>query len=1384
MKNSTNLQWLTKNYNKLSHFEKKVLQLCSIIYEPIGRSTVLKCCLQCHLKDEENNTILTPQKLALLVEDFLASGLLIGNKKKFSCAVEMVEQLTTEASENDYFQNFIKAVQKHIPLSPYGWRHHDPANIMRGLREVRMGLYSKNIDLFYKSLEATYQCFPEAYESFDLPHKFFDNPFRPKWFQELPLSIQSDFLPGIFFPKLINLESVEPQVAVISDCQDLDREQGGPKFRNMMAHFRMFRGDLDGLESSLKQDLGAIPGAQAHVAWLSFLRGENHQAITQYESALKLLKKVNSKRKIYFSNLSGLFYLLALIKKKDAKQYSKILEIITICKSQNSHFMPAYRSLEAYILAEKNELDQAKLYLMKSMQEKDAISLLISANIMAQLFPDDLKVFQKKLISAFEKAKELGYQWIATELACLLKTLAPKNNQFSKYEQDTRKRIKTQPLFLFGEKKEAWERSLAILTDLSAKPSFSGKASRLCWFIDFESKSKETAFSPFEQKLGKKGKWSSGRPVALKRIMNGELESMTPQDHSIGATINAYRYGYYGGVTYEFDREKALQALVGHPFLFLAHSNDIPVELVKHVPEIIVEQKDDKFEIKFADKIDPTLSTQLIKETPTRYKLVEISQAHREISKAIGLRGLTVPKKAKKQLIETVSTLSSLVTINSDVGGEVQNIPTVKADKRIYVHLLPSGEGLKLELFVRPFSTEGPYFKPGKGHENTIATMQGSKVQTKRNLPQEKKSEEEVITACPTLDMIGKNVKEWMFDSPEDCLEVLADLETLRKKVVIEWPEGEKFSVSQQASFDKFSLKIKQENDWFSVSGKLKLDNSLVLDMQKLLTLVESSPSRFIPLGDRQYLALTQKFRDQLKTFNSLADKTKEGMKFHQLASMAVQDFTENIDQLKVDAAWKQNVARIQQAREIKPTVPSTLQAELRDYQREGFNWISRLAHMGVGACLADDMGLGKTIQALAIMLDRAPKGPTLVVAPASVCANWEVEASRFAPTLNTMTLGGHARSEMIKHLKSFDLMVCSYGLMQQELELLSKVKWNMIVLDEAQAIKNTNAKRSKAALALQADFKMITTGTPMENHLGELWNLFSFINPGLLGSLERFNERYALPISKNISEPKNQLKKLIQPFILRRKKSNVLEELPAKTEITLTVDMSKEETAFYEALRKQALKNMEKIDDKSSGSSHLKILAEIMRLRRACCHSKLVLPASPIESSKLNLFSSVVDELLENRHKALVFSQFVGHLALIKELVEKKGIKYQYLDGSTPLKVRKKRVEAFQAGEGDLFLISLKAGGVGLNLTAANYVIHMDPWWNPAVEDQASDRSHRIGQKNPVTIYRFVTKNSIEEKIVNLHKKKRDLADGLLEGTESSAKLSTKDLMRMIREI
>jgi SNF2 family DNA or RNA helicase len=312
---------------------------------------------------------------------------------------------------------------------------------------------------------------------------------------------------------------------------------------------------------------------------------------------------------------------------------------------------------------------------------------------------------------------------------------------------------------------------------------------------------------------------------------------------------------------------------------------------------------------------------------------------------------------------------------------------------------------------------------------------------------------------------------------------------------------------------------------------------------------------------------------------------------------------------------------------------------------------------------------------------------------------------------------------------------------------------------------------------------RVALTGTPIENHVGELWSIMSFLNPGLLGPMRSFEQRFAKPIERGDDRGlAESLRRVVSPFILRRKKSEVLAELPEKTVVTLRITPSPEERALYAALRDQALARLR--DPGRPGEVRLRMLAELMRMRRAACHPTLVAPETNIASSKLEAFEELLSELREEGHRALVFSQFVDQLSIVRKRLEALGVPYQYLDGSSSPTHRTESVRAFQAGSGDVFLISLRAGGFGLNLTAADYVIHLDPWWNPAVEDQASDRAHRIGQTRPVTIYRLVMEGSIEEKILALHEEKRELADRLLEGGDLDSTLSMEALTSLIREL
>lgn len=374
----------------------------------------------------------------------------------------------------------------------------------------------------------------------------------------------------------------------------------------------------------------------------------------------------------------------------------------------------------------------------------------------------------------------------------------------------------------------------------------------------------------------------------------------------------------------------------------------------------------------------------------------------------------------------------------------------------------------------------------------------------------------------------------------------------------------------------------------------------------------------------------------------------------------------------------------------------------------------------------------------------------------------------------------GCDRKILIKQASPMDVMLVTYGLLSNEIESLADKEWNIIALDEAHNIKNKDTKVFKATMQLKGNFRLLLTGTPIQNHLGEIWSLFQFANPGLLGSFTQFNNKFIRPIEKSGDKEKQRLlKKLLPPFILRRTKTEVLDELPEKTEITLYIELNDKERALYENIRLKVLHNLEK-----GSTTVIQALTEITGLRQAACHPALIDPNLNIPSSKSDSFIKLMKDLIKNNHRALVISQFTSHLALIRKELEKEGIDYLYLDGSMTAEEQNTQVKKFRTGNQPLSLISLKAGETGLNLTAADFVIHPDPWWNPAVEDQASDRVYRIGQTRPVTVYHHIARQTIEEKIIQLHQSKKSLANSLLDENDLSHKLTKKEILELLKRV
>lgn len=489
---------------------------------------------------------------------------------------------------------------------------------------------------------------------------------------------------------------------------------------------------------------------------------------------------------------------------------------------------------------------------------------------------------------------------------------------------------------------------------------------------------------------------------------------------------------------------------------------------------------------------------------------------------------------------------------------------------------------------------------------------------------------------------------------------------------------------------------------------------------------------------------------------------------------------------------YKNMISQIEDRQiDLSTKIPPKLNAELRTYQKIGYKWLRTLEQYKMGGILADDMGLGKTIQLLAVILSYVQKNkgnvkPSIIICPSSLALNWYNEIQKFTPTLKALVISGDylERKRKIEEIGKYQVIITSYDSLKRDIDLYKNYCFKYVVADEAQYIKNNNTKNSKAIKTINAETKFALTGTPIENSLSELWSIFDFIMPGYLYKYKKFKELYETPIIKEQNEDvMNKLKKQIEPFVLRRTKGEVLTELPDKTVTILNNEMSEEQYNIYMSYMAQARKEiMSQIDINGFEKSQIKILSLLMRLRQICCHPKLFLREYEGESSKLNQCIEIIQDAVLGGHKILLFSSYTSMFEIIEEKLKNIGVKYLKLTGQTKVGERIELVDKFNTNENiKVFLISLKAGGTGLNLTGADMVIHYDPWWNLSAENQATDRTYRIGQKRNVQVYKLITKNSIEEKIYELQQKKAKLIDNML-STDATFinKLSKDDILAL----
>ncbi len=913
---------------------------------------------------------------------------------------------------------------------------------------------------------------------------------------------------------------------------------------------------------------------------------------------------------------------------------------------------------------------------------------------------------------------------------------------------------------------------------------------RFVWDIKIDRYYKSVHLGPCLQQEKKSGGWTKGKESTLEAFLKSSRDQWTAIDLQLAELIKQERWQ-----TPTLELADALKILAGSDqFTF----DREPCELETRPLEIIVQEVEGGLRLS-------TSATDLMTAQPEgsqtffadakRGVLVVLQEQRRavyfpgpphssEICNHLRKQTDIIPLEKKAELLRELEPLRSCMAVRLPESIAGQDVP-YHGQMTLVLQLRRNG---MLDASIQVRDRNQMLQSPGEGLARIHETVDDQPVQYVRHLADEVHRARELATELKLKRGVPISRCGWRISDADDISNLLSDAGAAveRGELVVLWHKDSvsRFDVIGRLTAGNVRVTVSRQRDWFGLTGTCKIGEQEI-PLKDLLAGMHGRPTNgLMEISPGKWAAVAEELRNALRRLADVSLESRGKLQLDASAIPVVSALEAARIQVDSDKHWDKCLKRLREATDTVYDPPAGLNAHLRDYQLEGFRWLCRLSHWGIGGILADDMGLGKTVQALAMLLTRIESGPTLVIAPTSLGFNWQRECERFTPSLTPIVFRDIDRMDLKNHVGDGDVVICSYGLALREAELLRDIKWGTLILDEAQNIKNSNSKTAAQIRTFQAEWKVALTGTPMENHLGELWSIFHTVAPGVLGSWEQFRKRFAAPIEKDRnSDRREALAHVIAPFILRRSKAEVLQDLPERTETNLMVDLSAEERTRYDQMRLAAVSELDQIgDDSLSHDQRFKVLQMLTRMRQLSCHIGLVDDKWKGSSAKLDVLMEQLEQLKERGNRPLIFSQFTSHLALIREACDKAGVTYQYLDGQTTPAQRQQRVEAFQNGESDAFLISLKAGGTGLNLTAADYVIHMDPWWNPAVEDQATDRAHRIGQTRPVMVYRIIARGTIEEQILKMHDEKRDLVDGVLSGADAAAKLSTRELADLIR--
>jgi superfamily II DNA or RNA helicase len=913
------------------------------------------------------------------------------------------------------------------------------------------------------------------------------------------------------------------------------------------------------------------------------------------------------------------------------------------------------------------------------------------------------------------------------------------------------------------------------------EPSDDGGAEadeRLVWKLRV-SDAGAVAMAPALQRRSAQGAWSAGARVQAAALPPSL--PLEPQDQLALALLRDQSPGKDG--FYEVGLA-SLRVLLGHPLLFAGepqrpvvleetrveldfehvHTNVTNVTNGTDVTKVAGVRARTRLGLQpLAAMSEPPSGDHLARlERDGKLTFAPLSAAVARILWALSTHATVLPEESFTALRQRLLPLQAHATLHLSEGLRGQS---GQAPQRLLLRLAPAaGEGLRASLHARPLPF-GPVFLPGRGPAEALGERDGRRTYALRDLIWERETAAELAEALRFALGFEEGPLRVRFDTIEDSLLLIERVARHADRLDVEWLDG-KPSLRLAAPIRRGDLKLKvsEGRRWFEASGHATSDAGARVELADLLEAARTG-QRFVRVAAGCYAELHEALRARLEQMQHVVYSERDRIKLAACAVPRLLELPQEPAQVELSQPVAAVLERMQRAETLLIEPPEAIGALPRPYQREGVRFLLRLATWSGGACLADDMGLGKTLQALAVLVARRALGPALVVAPTSVCDNWLHEARRFAPELRLRLYRGPKRAGLLEGLAAGDVLVTSYELLLRDAAALRAHAFASLVLDEAHMLKNARTARARAAAAISAEFRIALTGTPVENHSGELWSLMAQLNPAVLGSFRRFRTHFGLPIERyDDRERLSVLRRIVSPFVLRRTKLEVAPELPARIELTKSIALSEREQALYDTA-------VADLRQRVGSRRHMQLdrvalLSELTRLRQLACHPRLLMPELVMESSKVRALLDMLEQLLPLGHRALVFSQFVSHLRLVQEALAARAWPQLYLDGSTPAAERGELVQRWQRGEGSLFLISLKAGGTGLNLTGADYVFHLDPWWNPAAEDQASDRAHRIGQARPVTIVRLVARATIEEQVMQMHAEKRELAGALLADT------------------